>query len=456
MKTLGRILLRVLVIILVLLALAWMGVAALRWQVLDEHAYAALTRMSEDTPVPPGENGYAALMLADYETGDLDAAGAEAALAADVARFADWYSGSVGALQAHVEDGGPEPGGFEPFADRGWPRRPVLAPNDARFCGLGGQGCLAQVAADPDAARAGLQEEAKRLDAMRRVLAAAHMSNPYLPTWSTPVPSWSLLRLPVTDAALAAADGRIDEAYAQTCDLLAAARRFDRSARGIIDKRVAQSAAEGAAALLLDLRRAHPRPALPESCAEAIAEVDAAEAGICLAMKGEFRMGQNLTNAWGRHGSWRPDRVLARQLLTDSAVRNAWNARAMAPFCADDADTRALAGEVARMVPTPAVGSTECLAAYIDCSLLAIAMPAIDVMAAVGVDHAAKLRLLLAAQAVADGRLAPAAAAAAAGVPGHPVAFDPATGTASLVPKWRSGNDTPFVVELAGLVPPGE
>src|SRR5690606_15426315 len=110
---------------------------------------------------------------------------------------------------------------------------------------------------------------------------------------------------------------------------------------------------------------------------------------------------------------WRPDHLVARALLIDAAVQDAWSARTMAPFCADDAGARALAGEVVRMAPAPAVGSTECLAAYLNCTLLQIATPALDTFAAIGVDHAARMRLLLAAHAVADGRLDPAAAAAA-------------------------------------------
>jgi hypothetical protein len=290
---------------------------------------------------------------------------------------------------------------------------------------------------------------------VQAALAADHLVNPYPATIGTPLPPYGGLHLPLTAAAFEAVQGRAPEAYARTCDLLGQARRMDRGGGNLIEKLLAQSLAEGAAWLLLDLRREFPVARLPEACTAALAPVGTDEATVCEAMRGEYRMHRALgAQLDAQLAGWNPKALLTRLLLFDERLQAAWSARQFAPFCADATRGLADAGQPPPL-PSPAVGfdRVACYAAYINCVLAQIAGPSFAPYADRALDHAAKLRLLLAAQAVADGRRAPANAASDASVAGYPVDFDPATQQATITLRAPRDGETAFRVDFDGLAP---
>ena len=152
---------------------------------------------------------------------------------------------------------------------------------------------------------------------------------------------------------------------------------------------------------------------------------------------------------------WRPDRLLTRALLVDEDLQAVGIARALAPSCTDEAHTLAAEGRA----PEAADGSLagiECWTAYISCVLANIATPAYGSYGERALDHAAVLRLLLAAQRVADGDASPARAAIEAGVAGQPVEFDAATRRASVVLHLpRDDAEAAYSVDFTGLAPAG-
>jgi hypothetical protein len=435
--------------VLTLLAIA--AVASSRAVAIDAGDRAALAVMDAAPPPLRGSNGFAALMLADR---DVPPDRREAMLADDVAAFVAWERRQAEDLPFWRR----EAPGMTPAASfealTGVPLR-APAPDTDVPCPLSGEGCLQRVAADPEGTRALLREQAARIEAVEAALAADHIASPYGDSLFSPLPPWQHLRLPLAVAALDAADGDIAAAYSRSCRLLAAARHTDRQARTLIDKLVAGTLARAAATLLLDLRRAHPVPALPGECAAATVPVAAAEAAVCEALRGEYR----LQRAHGAQlaaslAGWRPDRVLTRNLLVDDTLAAAALARRFAPYCGEPAAARALAG-LPPEPPPPAgpVTGPDCWAAYISCVLSNIAMPAFDGYADRVLDHAAVLRLLLAGQRVADGTASPARAAVEAAVAGYPVEYDAASQQSSLPLRAPGGRGPRFVVDFAGLGP---
>ena len=80
-------------------------------------------------------------------------------------------------------------------------------------------------------------------------------------------------------------------------------------------------------------------------------------------------------------------------------------------------------------------------------------MPAYDRYGELALDHAAVLRLLLAAQRVADGEASPARASVEAAVEGYPVGYDAAAQRATIDLKAPRGDDATFSVDFTGLAP---
>ena len=435
---------------LALVVVAAALVAALRATAIDDADRAAVALMDRPPPELVGTNGFAALMAADR---DVPAARRDDLVAADVAAFTAWEATQAAAstFWASTDAGTLDVDAFEPLATT-----PVASPPPAaeELCPLSGESCLQRVAADVEGTRALLAKHATRVAAVEAALAADHIANPYGASMVAPLPPLQYLRLPLAAAALDAVDGRVDAAYARTCRLLAAARRTDRQSRNLIDKFVAQGLARGAGMLLLDLRRAQPRAELPGECAAARVPVGIDEAAVCEALRGEFRM-QRAQGARmeAQLAGWRPDRWLTRALLVDEDLQAAAMARVLSPSCTEEAFTLAGDGRAPEPVDARLTG-IECWAAYISCMLSDIAMPAYARYGERALDHAAVLRLLLAAQRVADGDASPARAAVEAGVPGQPVEFDAATQRASVVLHLpRDSAEATFSVDFAGLAP---
>ena len=440
------------VLVLILVAV----VATMRWTAIGDMEREALARVDVAPATPAGRNGFASLMLSGHE---VPPDRLDAVLAEDVSAFAAWLAASDGKQPFWPEGGAAPPATEAPYAPlsgSAFPERAALPAADD-VCGLSAPGCLAMVRDHEARIAQVLHEQAGRLANLDQALAADHVVNPYPPTVGTPLPPFGGLRLPLTAAALDAVQGRAPQAYARTCGLLASARRMDRQGRNLVEKLIAQSLAEGSAWLLLDLRRGFPVATLPASCADALVPVDTDEAGVCEAMRGEYRMQRALiAQLDAQLGGWRPQALLTRALLFDAELQAAWSAREFSPYCGDA--TRDLADAGLPPPPPPpesVIGfrSPACYAAYINCVLAQIAGPSFAPYADRALDHAAKLRLLLAAQAVADGRRAPANAASEASVAGYPVDFDPATQQATITLRAPRDGETAFRVDFHGLAP---
>ena len=202
------------------------------------------------------------------------------------------------------------------------------------------------------------------------------------------------------------------------------------------------------------MRRAQPRPELPGECAAARVPVGVDEAMVCDALRGEFRMHRaEAARMQAQLAGWRPDRLLTRALLVDEPLQAMAMARVLSPSCTDEASALASEGRAPEAVEARLTG-IECWSAYISCMLADIAMPAYARYGERALDHAAVLRLLLAAQRVADGDASPARAAVEAGVAGQPVEFDAARQRASVVLHLtHEGGAATFTIDLGGLAP---
>lgn len=440
--------LRVVGWMVVLMFAAMLVVSGMRAIALDDTDRAVLARM--DAPPPPlrGANGFAALMLAGR---DVPAAERDAVLADDVAAFARFEAEQERSTSLWSFAGPADVVAYEPFA--ALPPAPAM-PASEELCSFGA-GCLERVAADPAGTRALLARHAAGVRAIEDALAADYIASPYALALAAPLPAYQNVRLPLAAAAMDAVAGDVDAAYARTCRLLAGARRADRTSRLLIDKMVAQSLGRSAAMLLLDLRRAYPVATLPGECAAARTPVDADEAAVCHALRGEFRMNRAYGAQLARQlRGWAPERWLTRALLYDEDLQALPLARALAPLCADDAPDLALAGRLPELHVDSDLDTVECWSAYVSCVLARIAAPSYAPHAARALDHAAVLRLLLAAQRVADGDASPARAAIEAGVDGYPVTFDPATQRAWVTLRSDAADaSNRFTIDLAGLAP---
>lgn len=424
MKTMVRWLGRAAVAAVVLAVVAFVVVQGLRLAAKDDAHDAAIATMSASATLPAGDNGYADFMLAPY---DVAAADVPAELAAELEAFARWQATDTAGRDLWASTEGLEPiQGYMPFAALQDRQRPLLE-NDDALCPTREPGCLARVAADPDATRAVLAVHADRLAAVQRSLRATRFDSPWPDDFTTPSPDFRQWRLALTDIALQAADGDRAGAAARGCTLLADLRRIDRQSRGIVQKLVAQAQAEGAAWLLLDLRQGGTP--LPADCTGARVAPDLDEALVCEALRGEYRafaaMSERMRDS---AAGWQPRAWFSRAYLFDADLQDGWTARTMAGYCGDAAETLAAQGEVPD-VPVTGISrdDTLCYAAFVNCVLAEIGTGSYASYARGSLDHAARLRVLLAALDIADGMPVDDAVRAAGNMT-YPVTHDAASG----------------------------
>jgi hypothetical protein len=388
-----------------------------------------------------GRNGFEDLYVAGY---DVAATAAGAAFASELAY-----------RRALAPDGTVVPGAPPPPSLLGTdaaPERPAIDP--AALCPL--NGCYPHVRSDPEATRAALAAEAERLAAADRAFSADYLRNPFPEGPGQPLPPYQLFRAVLASAALDAVDGRVPQAYARTCTLLGAMRRLSTDPGSLIDKMVGVAFGTGAATQLLDLRRHHPVASLPDECGDAVAPLRAEETSICRAMRGEFGAMSGVRGGLQD----RLDRLSPpmRPLLWawyDFEMQDGWLASGWAGYCAAEREARALRGlpTPAPSSRTPALGTASCWSAYVSCILANIALPAYDDYAERTLDGNAKLRLLLAAHAVADGTRSPRDAVSAATVEGYPPTFDD-TGLVVTIPQLAPGGaPETWELDLSGLAP---
>ena len=388
-------------------------VQVLRAIAFGEEEQAALALIEPLPPPPAGESGYKYLGFhsLDIPVGELDDA-----LAADLAAYREWHAGGARRLLGKEFDGT-----YVSPLETKYPARPVVTPPEAE-CALRETDCLGKLRGHEQAMRGWLQQEAARLDLAWRALGADHLANPYPLAADSPIAGFQILRLPLNDISLQALEGDVPGALDRACGLLAAERRFLRQDGLLIDKMVHGALLDGASALVLALRRADPAAPLPEGCAEAFAPVEATDFLACGAFRHEHEMVATLSRQLeqGDGAGWSPGPWLRRLTMTDERLMRAWNAQHFVPLCSDEGQAAILAGDV----PAPTGGQTpwlsvDFLAAPISRILADIALPSYDQYQNRLLDHAASLRLHLAALAVLDGRLPAADVPTAAASPGY-------------------------------------
>lgn len=407
------------VALLVLLVAYVLVVQVLRWIAFGEEERAALALMEPVPPPPAGEGGfkYLAFPQLDIPVDELDAA-----LARDVAAFREWHAGAADRMTLSGET----TTFWESPVQAGYPARPPLNPPEGA-CGLREPDCLAVMRGNEPAVREWLQAEAVRLDLAERALASDHLANPYPLGIDTPLAGFQALRLPLNAIALQALDGDLPGALDRACGLLAAERRFFAHDGLLIDKMVHGALIEGAAGLVLGIRRADPAAPLPASCTQALAPVVPEHYLACGAFKHEFGMAASVSrqvDGVGRDG-WHPQQTLMSWTLTSDRLMRGWSATHFAPMCSEAGKAAILAGDVptAPYVRTDYV-SVDFWAAPISRILADVAAPAYDQYQDRLLDHAASLRLHLAAIAALNGELAIDAVPENAASPGYAIAVE--------------------------------
>lgn len=424
MKFVLRIALYLLAPVLVVFA----GMGALRGLAMGEQERAAADWLRTVPDGSPQDNGYSWLAFSGYEVPEDKLA---SVTAAEVGRFVAWEKALV---EETVDRWDFAFNGLQELSGVGFdgPRAQAYAQRadwrvPSSFCAAQSRGCLARVAAAPEPVRAQLAEQAARLEAAERALAAGEFGDPHPPSMFAPLPPMQYLRLPLTRAALLAVDGQVDEAMRRSCGQLADSRRLAADSNMLVHKLVLLSHAQGAAELLLDLRRAHPDRMLPGNCASALAPVVPQHYLACESLRREAAWQARLWRQLQREMTGRPypAQVLFRHFLQDAALLEAWLGMSYAGYCSEDFTRAAMAG-AALTAPPPAVAVDDlrCALASLSCRMLT------DGVAKQGIKYqermqqlSAKLQLLLAAHEIADGATT-VEGVLARGIPGHTLALE--------------------------------
>lgn len=446
--------------VLVLVLLASGAVFAIRWWSDTPEARAAVARMEQAAAPVDGENGSAWLAFVDRR---IPMEEIPAALAEDVAAFADWHAAAPARL---AQAGDPltgfpatdelaAAGGYASPVLARYPERPrVEAPEAA--CSLRELHCLAKVSADPDAVQAWLDADAERLELARRALAATHLRYPYAPAIDSPIASLQHLRLPLNQIALQAARGDAAGALPAACRLLVDVRRHGRLADTLITKLVTLALVDGAAGLVLDLVRAQPGAPLPADCEPALAEPVLDDYAACEAMRFEYRMNVDLGGQLQApmRASLNPLRLAQGWLLMDQGLQARWAAQGFGDVCSEDYRAGLARGEVPAASPAiTGFDQLECYGAAVSCVLSSLAAPAYDGYQRRMLDHAAKHRLLIALARQAQHGLEDAAVATTAASPGYALAREGADWVLTLQ-EPRSGDPAAFRVPGAATPSP--
>jgi hypothetical protein len=395
-------------------------VQLLRWIAFGEDERAALALMAPVPPPPPaGTSGYKYLGLAHLE---IPVGGLDAALARDLAAFAEWHAGAGARMNLRGEQA---QAWTSPLAAEFQARPPLDAPEGA--CGLREADCVAKLRGHEAAVREWLQAQAARLDLAWRALDSDHLANPYPPAADAPLANFQSLRLPVNAIALQALDGDLPGALDRACGLLAAERRFMAQDGMLIDKMVHGAVTDSAAGLVLAIRRADPAMPMPPACAAALAPVETSDYLACAAFRHEFAFVAEVSRQLEEHtrGSLHPRDWFTRWTLTDERLMLGWSALNFAPMCSGPGRAAILAGKVPKaVVEEMDYASVDFWAAPISRILANIAAPAYDQYQERLLDHAASLRLQLAAMAAVSGELPVDAVPEAAASPGYTIRVD--------------------------------
>ncbi|WP_339824527.1 hypothetical protein [uncultured Arenimonas sp.] len=364
-------------------------VQVLRWIAFGDEESEALAVMEVAPVAPAGESGFKYLAYTDLVVPEDEL---DAALAADLDAFIAWHA-TAGERFATTGDVVVQPPQL-PSASR-YPPRAAVAPPDVD-CGFRDEDCLAKLRGQEDIVRTWLDAEAERLALAEKALAAGHFLNPYPHDVASPLANFRLLRLPLNDIALQALEGDVAGALPRACALLANSRRHLRNDGMLIEKIVTASLAEGAGALLADLRALDPTLPLPGECNAALEPVTVDDYQVCGALRTEYAMLAELsrqTNA--AMDGWR---LPARWVLYSDKLQRAWSANHFAPMCTAEGQAAIARGEIPQLeVQDYDRTSINFWAAPISHILASIASPAYGNYQQRLLDHAEALRGHLAA-----------------------------------------------------------
>jgi len=430
-----------LVAALVLLVGYVLTVQVLRWIAFGDEEREALALMEQPLPVPEGAGGYKYIAFAGHA---VPASELDDAFAREVAAFSAWHA-AQGERIVRAELSGETWDVYASPVATQYPVRPAV-PMPKKACGFREADCLSRLAGSEEIIRDWLESDTDRLELAWKAVRSDHLANPYPLGADTPIAPYQLFRLPMNAVALQALDGDIAGAQARACELLASSRRFLSHDGLLIDKMMNAAIAQGAAALVLGIRRLEPTAALPAECGVALEPVRAEDYFVCDSLRSEFAMMANFSRAQesALHGGWDPRRVAGRWLLVDDRLQRAWTARGLAPLCREQNRALIANGRVPQLAPAEfSKRSIDYWAAPTSSVLSRIASPAYVPYQRRLLDDAAVLRLQLAAIAHAGGELDADQATMAGASPGYALVRDdegwrlPLLSNPSAEPEYR-------------------
>jgi hypothetical protein len=267
----------------------------------------------------------------------------------------------------------------------------------AALCESSAPGCLARIAAHPDAVRAIVATHPVLLSRARAFDQTDYYWNEFpgnylgaLVALPDPAP-----RLWLSAFALQYADGDRAGAISSVCRDLGAWRRMLHGTNSLVAAMLASARGDGALRLYAEmLAGLRTDESVPAECANATRPIEAADVDRCAQMAGEFAVLASAMRsisteadgtAWGRLQAW---------LMFDAEQSDAWRAEQLAPACADDAVARMLLDQSAlKEAQRPVTQRLECVSSWIGCVLADIAKGTYPDYEQRTLDFAAHLRL---------------------------------------------------------------
>lgn len=363
-----------------LLAASVLWTASRLWGVTDAQRAALAQMRAEWTPA--GRNGFAALWTLRR---DVPTDRQQAVLDADVRTMQAWPPQVVAAREFH--------GTAEQYPD--------LAPvpdESPRWCGRDA-GCLAKVAADIPAYVALVERHARLIARADALLGYDYLKSPLPPRVDMPLPAMADSYVPATRDALLFAQGRQQEALANTCLGIGGWRRYAANSDLLITAMIADGNALGYGAQFAEMLAALPADApVPVECDAALAPASPRELSMCRAFTGEFAFMQASMRQMQSAEPGVDVRVppgLSARLSLDPDASDAMRAEAFAAACG-----QGVADMLARDIPVRLVEARGwrqrfgCIANMQGCILDDIATPAFGNYAQRRQDTGMKLRLL--------------------------------------------------------------
>lgn len=285
-------------------------------------------------------------------------------------------------------------------AQAGLEQRPPGAPfpRDFGACTGWGQGCLARVRAQPDAARAlrdALAARLRRIEWVQRE--TGHVAAVGRRDMATPFPPLGSLQAPVRlDVSLRFLDGEREAALQRLCRHALWWRTIRRETDLVFASSLGVGVLAGAGDSYAELLQALPAGETPPAtCDAAFAPLADAELDLCRPLRGEFLLGENLL---GDSMAGKPDdsplRRLARHLVFDAEASAALQAPAYDYWCGAAQRERAAARAEAQMTPPGRCRVDGWAFNFVGCTLSQIAAPTLPTWYQRALDLDGRLRLV--------------------------------------------------------------